>query len=97
MILQDKTVIVAGVGPGLGGEVARLAVRDGANVVVAARSTEKLAAAATELDPTGERVLAVPTDIVDLAACEALVAAAVERFGALNAVAQVAPRSAEKA
>ncbi len=53
MILQDKTVIVAGVGPGLGGEVARLAVRDGANVVVAARSAEKLAAVAAELDPDG--------------------------------------------
>ncbi len=90
MILQDKTVIVSGVGPGLGGEVARLAVRDGANVVVAARSADKLAAAAAELDPSGERVLAVPTDIVDLAACEALVAAAVERFGALHGVAQVA-------
>ena len=51
MILEGKTVIVSGVGPGLGGEVARLAVRDGANVVVAARSAEKLAAAATELDP----------------------------------------------
>ena len=37
MILQDKTVIVSGVGPGLGGEVARLAVRDGANVVVHVR------------------------------------------------------------
>ena len=90
MILEGKTVVVSGVGPGLGGEVARLAVRDGANVVVAARSADKLAAAAEELDASGERVLAVPTDITDLAACEALVAATTERFGALHGVAQVA-------
>ena len=90
MILEGKTVIVSGVGPGLGGEVARLAVRDGANVVVAARSADKLAAAASELDASGDRVLAVPTDITELAGCEALVAAAVERFGALHGVAQVA-------
>ncbi|MET0739297.1 MAG: SDR family oxidoreductase [Acidimicrobiales bacterium] len=90
MILEGKTVIVSGVGPGLGGEVARLAVRDGANVVVAARSAEKLGATATELDPSGDRVLAVPTDIGDLAACTALVTAATDRFGAVHAVAQVA-------
>ena len=30
MILEGKNVIVCGVGPGLGGEVARLALRDGA-------------------------------------------------------------------
>jgi NAD(P)-dependent dehydrogenase (short-subunit alcohol dehydrogenase family) len=90
MILEGRTVVVAGVGPGLGGEVARLAVRDGADVVIAARSADKLAAAAEALDPSGERVLAVPTDIGDAEACAALVAAAVERFGALHAVAQVA-------
>lgn len=90
MILDGKTVIVSGVGPGLGGEVARLAVRDGANVVVAARSADKLSAFASELDTSGEQVLAVPSDITSLASCEALVAAAVERFGALHGVAQVA-------
>ncbi len=90
MILEGKTILVSGVGPGLGGEVARLAVRDGANTVIAARSADKLAAAAAELDPSGERTLAVPTDITDAAACEDLVAAAVERFGALHGIAQVA-------
>jgi NAD(P)-dependent dehydrogenase (short-subunit alcohol dehydrogenase family) len=59
-------------------------------VVIAARSADKLVAAAEDLDPSGERVLAVPTDIGDAEACAALVTAAVERFGALHAVAQVA-------
>ena len=44
MILEGKTVVVTGVGPGLGGEVAKLVLRDGGNAVLAARTADKLAA-----------------------------------------------------
>jgi NAD(P)-dependent dehydrogenase (short-subunit alcohol dehydrogenase family) len=90
MILQGKTVVVTGVGVGLGRECAAAALRDGANVVLAARSADKLAATAGELDPSGERVTAQPTDITDPASCEALVAHALDRFGAVDALIQVA-------
>lgn len=90
MILEGKTLVVSGVGPGLGREVARIALRDGANVVLGARRREKLEAAARELDPSGKRVAIAPTDITDAAQCQTLVATAVERFGGLDAVAQVA-------
>lgn len=90
MILQDKTVIVTGVGDGLGRECAESAHRQGANLVIAARSADKLAAIAEAIDPDGKRVLAVPTDVTDREACEALVAAAVERFGTVDGLAQVA-------
>ena len=93
MILDGKTVVITGVGPGLGGETARLALRDGANVVIAARKQERLEAFATELDEP-DRVLAVPTDITDPAACVALVEAGVARFGGIDALAQVAARDA---
>ncbi len=89
MILEGKTLIVCGVGTGLGSEVARCAVRDGANVVLAARTQATLDAVAKELDPSGERVATVPTDITDEAQCHALVAATAERFGAVDALAQV--------
>jgi NAD(P)-dependent dehydrogenase (short-subunit alcohol dehydrogenase family) len=56
VVLADKTVIVSGVGPGLGGEVARIALRDGARVVIGARNGEKLAGIAKELDPSGDRI-----------------------------------------
>ncbi len=89
-MLQDKVVLVSGVGPGLGGEVARIAVRDGARVVIGARNADKLAAIAKELDPSGERVLAHAFDITDVDACASLVAAAVDRFGGVDALVQVA-------
>lgn len=90
MILQDKTVIITGVGDGLGRECAESAYRHGANLVLAARSADKLAKIADGIDPDGGRVLAVPTDVTDRAQCEALVAAAVERFGGVDGLAQVA-------
>lgn len=90
MVLADKTVIVSGVGPGLGGEVARIAVRDGARVVIGARNAEKLAGIAKELDPSGERVASHAFDITDAEACAGLVAFAEKRFGGVDALVQVA-------
>jgi NAD(P)-dependent dehydrogenase (short-subunit alcohol dehydrogenase family) len=93
MILEGKTVLVTGVGPGLGGETARLVLRDGANLVMAARKQDRLEAFAEELGAP-ERVLSVPTDITEPAACAALVDAALSRFGSVDALAQVAARDA---
>lgn len=90
MILQGKTVIITGVGDGLGRECAESAFRQGANVVLAARSDDTLTKIADALDASGERVLAVPADVTDKEACAALVRAAVERFGTVDGLAQVA-------
>ena len=90
MLLEGKTILVTGVGPGLGSECAASALKLGANVVVAARNADKLAAIAAELDPSGDRIAHQPTDITDADACEALVDVAVSRFGGLNGVVQVA-------
>jgi NAD(P)-dependent dehydrogenase (short-subunit alcohol dehydrogenase family) len=90
MVLDGKVVAVVGVGDGLGQEVARLALRDGANVALAARSAEKLQGIAKELDPEGKKTLACHTDILDAASCDALMQAIVDRFGGLDAVVNVA-------
>jgi NAD(P)-dependent dehydrogenase (short-subunit alcohol dehydrogenase family) len=90
MILKDKTVVITGVGDGLGRECAESAYAQGANLVIAARSQDSLAKIADGIDPSGERVLAHPTDVTDKDACEALVSAAVERFGPIHGLAQVA-------
>jgi len=90
LILQDKIVVISGVGPGLGREIAAAALRDGARVAIAARSAEKLEQTAAELDASGERVVARPADIANGDDCEALMQLAVDRFGGLDAVVQVA-------
>jgi NAD(P)-dependent dehydrogenase (short-subunit alcohol dehydrogenase family) len=90
MILEGKSVIVSGVGAGLGREIARLALRDGARVVLGARTDSVLEQTAQELDPSGERVAYARADIRNAADCEALAARAIKRFGAVDAMVQVA-------
>ncbi|MFP8877787.1 MAG: SDR family NAD(P)-dependent oxidoreductase, partial [Myxococcota bacterium] len=90
MILEGKTLIVTGVGTGLGSEVVRAAHRDGANVVLAARTQATLEQLAKEVDPSGERVAIQPTDITDEAQCRALVEVTLARFGRVDALAQIA-------
>jgi NAD(P)-dependent dehydrogenase (short-subunit alcohol dehydrogenase family) len=90
VLLEGKTVIITGVGSGLGRECAAATLRHGANVVVAARSGPTLADAARELDPTGERIAAQTADITDPDACAALVDTATGRFGSVDALVQVA-------
>ena len=90
MILKDKTVLVTGVGAGLGRECAASALRDGANVVLGARTETALEAVAAELDPSGERVAYRATDITDPDSCTAIVELAQERFGSVDALIQVA-------
>ena len=83
-------MVVCGVGPGLGKGIAAAALREGAKVVLAARNGAKLEAIAKELDPSGASVACVPADITDPGRCDALTGAAVECFGSLDALVQVA-------
>ncbi|MBT2470257.1 SDR family oxidoreductase [Streptomyces sp. ISL-66] len=89
-LLQGKTVIVSGVGAGLGHQVAATVVRDGGNAVLGARTEANLAKAAAEIDPDGTHTAYLPTDISDERQCEALAALAQERFGGVDAVVHVA-------
>ncbi|MGW7103552.1 SDR family oxidoreductase [Streptomyces sp. NPDC054838] len=90
MLLRGKTVVVSGVGAGLGHQVAAAVVRDGGHAVLGARTEANLVKSATEIDPDGAHTAHRPTDITDEAQCEALAALAVERFGGIDAVVHVA-------
>ena len=94
MIVEGKVVAVIGVGEGLGQEVARVALRDGARVVAGARNEEKLKSLCAELDPSGERIVACPCDMVDQSQCDRLMEVAREKFGGLDAVVIVAAMDA---
>jgi NAD(P)-dependent dehydrogenase (short-subunit alcohol dehydrogenase family) len=80
----DRTVIVTGGGSGIGRAIARRLAADGANVVVAGRTRERLDETVAEIESAGGRGLAVPTDVRDPEAVDALVGAAVDRYGALH-------------
>ncbi|MFG3259371.1 SDR family oxidoreductase [Streptomyces sp. NPDC048172] len=90
MLLRDRTVVVSGVGAGLGHRVAAACVREGARAVLGARTAANLARCAAEIDPGGDRTAHLAVDIADEKQCEALAALAVERFGGIDAVVHVA-------
>lgn len=89
-LLTGKTVVVSGVGAGLGHQVAAAVVRDGGNAVLGARTEANLAKSAAEIDPGGTHTAYRATDITDEAQCEALAALGRERFGGIDGVVHVA-------
>lgn len=82
MRFADKTVLITGAGSGIGAATARRFAAEGANVVLNGRRRDKLDAVAADLDPA--RTLVHPGDASVEAEVEALVAAAVDRFGGLD-------------
>ncbi|CAM5579963.1 SDR family oxidoreductase OS=Streptomyces alboniger OX=132473 GN=CP975_14985 PE=3 SV=1 [Streptomyces alboniger] len=89
-LLTGKTVVVSGVGAGLGHQVAAAVVRDGGNAVLGARTGANLAKSAAEIDPDGTHTAFRATDITDEGQCEALAGLARERFGQIDGVVHVA-------
>lgn len=79
--LDGKVALVTAASRGLGRAAALALSREGARVTICARDPDRLAATAAELP--GE-VLASPADVTDPAAPARLVAATLERFGALD-------------
>jgi NAD(P)-dependent dehydrogenase (short-subunit alcohol dehydrogenase family) len=89
MLMKDKVVIISGIGPGLGMELALLAANEGAKaVVLAARTAAKLSDAAQQIAALGlgTQTLEVPTDISKAEDCRQLVEKTVAAFGRVDAL-----------
>ena len=85
-LLDGKVVIVSGIGPGLGQEIAVACAREGADVVMGARTEAYLQKVSDEIDAAGGRAVYAPTDITDADQCRGLVGTAVDRFGRVDAL-----------
>lgn len=84
MRLAGKHAIITGGGRGIGKAIALAFAREGADVVVAARTVAQLEETVRDLEALGRRALAQPTDVTNAAEVRALVDAALRRFGSLD-------------
>lgn len=83
MSAQTKTALITGGSSGIGLDVARAFLEQGANIVINGRSVQKLESAAEKLG-SREKVAIVPGDIADQTTGEAMVRVALERFGSVD-------------
>ena len=91
MSLKHRTLFITGASRGIGHAIALRAAADGANIVIAAKTSEPhpklpgtIHTAAADVERAGGQALAVTVDIRDEAQVDAAMAAAVARFGGID-------------
>lgn len=82
MRLKDRVAVVTGAASGFGRGIAELFAAEGARVVIADINGEAAAALAAEIGP--DRAIATATDVTRRADVDAMIAAAVDRFGGVD-------------
>ncbi|OFJ52610.1 short-chain dehydrogenase [Mycolicibacterium grossiae] len=83
-LLAGKVVVISGVGPALGTTLARRCAGEGADLVLAARTVERLEDVAKTVTDMGRRAVSIGTDITDDAQVDNLVAQALEAYGRVD-------------
>jgi NAD(P)-dependent dehydrogenase (short-subunit alcohol dehydrogenase family) len=83
-LLEGKVVVISGVGPALGSTLARRCAEQGADLVLAARTVERLEDVAKQITDLGRRAVSVGTDITDQAQVENLIAETLKAYGKVD-------------
>ena len=84
--LSRKVAFITGGGTGIGRACALAFAAEGAQIALAGRRKERLAAVTREIELSGGKALAITCDVVDRKAVDAAIAGVVLHFGHLNVI-----------
>lgn len=84
LLLENKVAIITGAGRGIGKVMAGLFAREGAKLVLAARTIAAIEETRDDVIRAGGKAICVATDVARGDDCKAMVAAAVREFGRLD-------------
>ncbi|HEX6704579.1 MAG TPA: SDR family NAD(P)-dependent oxidoreductase [Albitalea sp.] len=83
-VLAQRTALITGAGSGLGAAIARNLFGTGARVVLADLNAERARAVAAQIDPEGQRTLAIACDVSQAGSAQAAVQQTTDHFGGLD-------------
>ncbi len=87
-LLEGKTAVVTGIGPGIGRSTAVALAKQGADIALGARTESTLQELAEEIEAVGRRAVYSPTNIAEAEACQKLAQTALDAFGRIDIVVQ---------
>ena len=82
--LAGKTAVITGGGRGIGRSIAIAYANEGADIALVSRTKEQLDEVAGEIEKTGRKAIAIPTDITDPAQVEAMAGKVNDAFGTID-------------
>lgn len=88
--LDGKVCFVTGAGSGIGAKTAELFAQEGASVIMADMHEENLSKVAADIQAAGGEVMTAVVNITDNDAVKAAFAAGVEKYGKIDALANIA-------
>jgi len=86
MLLENKIAVVTGAGRGIGKGIALGFAREGATVVVTARTTEELRDVEAEIGGLGQKAMTITADLAQRGAPEHVINQVLEKFGTIDVV-----------
>lgn len=84
MKLQGKVAVITGAASGIGYEIAKTFLVEGAKVAIADLGQDRSDEAAAKLDPLGDKTIGVDMNVTDEAAVEKGMKAVIDKFGKID-------------